>query len=170
MLGVLLALPAGVACDSPIEPLRPDAAPRDAGVELPTEGGVCEPWLPGEFNSSLMLPGRACLQCHDRTRGPSAAMVVAGTVFGDVRQRDGCPGVPEQRVVIVDAEGREVSFTTNLAGNFYFRQPLVFPVRARVEDGDTIREMQEPVDSGDCNVCHTVLGTEMAPGRIVRPL
>lgn len=157
-----------LACSERVEPLRPDAAGEDGA--LPTTGGECEPWAPGQFNSSLMLPGRACLECHDRTLGPSAMMVVAGTVFADVQQRDECPGEPGVRVVIVDDEGTEASFTTNFAGNFYIRQTLVFPVRVRLEDSELIRVMEDPVDTGDCNSCHTPTGEEMAPGRIVRPL
>ena len=168
-LGPLLAAclaAAGAGCDDG-RLLRPDAS-RDSA--LPTDGGECEPWSPAMSATSLMLPGAPCLDCHFRVLGPSDPMTVAGTVFADVRQREGCPGVSGVRVIVTDADGTEVAFTTNLAGNFYIRRELTFPIRVRLEDGELSREMEGEVDTGSCNTCHTPEGAEMAPGRVVAPL
>ena len=40
---------------------------------------------------------------------------------------------------------------------------------AVVTDGVKTRQMQGTVTSGDCNSCHTVNGTNGAPGRIMAP-
>ena len=46
---------------------------------------------------------------------------------------------------------------------------LVMPITARVIQGDKVLAMATPVDTGDCNTCHTQEGKESAPGRIILP-
>lgn len=115
------------------------------------------------------MPGRACLGCHGEDPSDRGFLTVAGTVFADVRQEDDCPGVDGAEVELTDATGRRVRLPTNLAGNFYLRTPVVFPLRARVIAGGRVRAMEDDVEHGDCNACHTASGEADAPGRIVRP-
>lgn len=60
--------------------------------------------------------------------------------------------------------------TTNLSGNFsYEGDALAMPITTRVIRGDSSVAMTGPVDTGDCNSCHTQDGANGAPGRILAP-
>jgi hypothetical protein len=98
----------------------------------------------------LMDPGEDCMGCHTHQSGESG-WTAAGTVFFGTGEQ----GVADVTVKITDAAGRDVTLTTNAAGNFYTQEPLVLPLD-RVEivgpHGNSI--MQADAASGSCNSCH----------------
>ena len=136
-------------------------------------------WTKGDQGSPLMHPGVACLACHVK-QGPEIAgrLSVAGTVYPIVHEPDDCYGVDDADAPIVveisAADGRVVALPVGPSGNF-FHDPeeqgdsIVFPITARVLQGDRVRAMASPQASGDCNGCHTQDGTAGAPGRILAP-
>ncbi len=132
-------------------------------------------WTGGNRESPRMHPGLACIDCH-RREGP--AFHVAGTVFPQGRDVDDCNGISTSAgvtVEVTDATGRLYRLTPNASGNFYLNRtssnPFTFPYTARVIDSaGGVRAMVGPQQSGDCNGCHTSLGSEGAPGRIVPPM
>lgn len=114
----------------------------------------------------LMRPGRDCLGCHSASGGASPAWTVAGTVFTGPADPPGA-GLRDVQVHLVDAAGRAIALRTNAAGNFYTREPLRFPVQARIEKDGVNRAMVGPVPHGGCNACHTVPPPSAGPaGRI----
>lgn len=121
--------------------------------------------LPGP----LMRPGWNCnaTGCHfplGQTKPPPWS--AGGTVFLD-RMSDPNDGVKGAVVTLTDEEGKEVSLTTNEAGNFYTLEKLVGPLRVSLSyDGRTIR-MPGTAPAGSCNFCHQPLGD--AKGRIYLP-
>ncbi len=65
--------------------------------------------------------------------------------------------------------------TTNNAGNFIIEnsalcsQASCLPYRVRLTLDGRTREMLTPQTDGDCMSCHTAVGRDGAPGRIVAP-
>lgn len=136
-------------------------------------------WTKGNQESPLMHPGVACLACH-KTQEPEIAgrLAIAGTVYPTAHEPDDCYGVDDADSPIVveisAADGRVVDLPVGPSGNFLYDLEqqggsIVFPITARVRQGDRVRAMASPQASGDCNACHTQDGTSGAPGRIVAP-
>ena len=157
-----------------------DGSP-DAGVDAADAAPVCTSgvlWTNNNTGSSLMHPGVACLDCHSKMGGPGFQF--AGTVYPTFHEPDDCNGKappPNLTVIITDKLGQKVMGTVNGAGNFSIDAPrggnrprLTSPFRASVTDGTTTRSMLGNLSSGDCNSCHTALGKNSAPGRIVMPI
>ena len=75
-------------------------------------------------------------------------------------------------MTITDAEGTVVDVEVRAKGNFQIKtkdHKLVPPLLAKLSwDGRSV-EKQVPVNSGDCNICHTQTGSKGASGRIVLP-
>ncbi len=112
-------------------------------------------------NGPLMRPGEDCMACHggvgslppgERVRH-AKAWTVAGTVFDAADANLGAEGA---QVQITDASGWSFSLRANLAGNFYTREGVQFPLRACVERNRVTTCQQSPVTSGTCNSCHAV--------------
>ena len=62
--------------------------------------------------------------------------------------------------------------TSNATGNFFYEGDpgaLTFPIKAKLSFNGATIAMSDPVDTGDCNSCHTQDGANMAPGRIHLP-
>jgi hypothetical protein len=97
-----------------------------------------------------MRPGDACLDCHG-SGGEQGAFTVAGTVFTDA---SGSAGVDGATVTLVDADGTEVTLSTNSAGNFYTSKALAFPVDVTITKGNDTVEMSSAASNGNCNSCH----------------
>ena len=120
-------------------------------------------------NGPLMRPGENCLRCH-KAGGQAAQRPwsAAGTVFMSSTSDEGAPGVT---VRVVDADKREVTLTTNAAGNFYTAEPLRAPLRLRLEHLGRSKEMPEEAPAGSCNACHSSPDPAgNAKGRIFLPL
>lgn len=137
------------------EPNLDSVPTAKAGCEEPTAQQLSE--------SSLMLPGRNCMDCH-KSGGQAAdyPWTAAGTVYqkagsGKTCNTGGADGVT---VEILDAGGTMVlaSLTTNAAGNFFFAKNEfagTSPVRARVRKGTMTRTMASAVNvAGGCASCH----------------
>lgn len=123
--------------------------------------------------SKDMNPGRACIDCH-QTEDEGPSLLVAGTVYPTLHEPDDCNGLPGGvTVVVTDATQAQYTATVRASGNFFLEadeeKALVFPITAEVRRGDQVLPMKDPVDSADCNTCHSVLGAEGAAGRIVAP-
>ncbi|MFO0547231.1 MAG: c-type cytochrome domain-containing protein [Polyangiaceae bacterium] len=125
-----------------------------------------------------MNPGEACISCHAKgggeedEKGPLFGF--AGTVYPTLHEPDGCipaaADVSGAVVIVTDANGQEYQAPVLSGGNFYVEEVFpTFPVYARVERNGATSSMKDPVDSGDCNTCHTATGTDGAPGRIAAP-
>jgi len=138
-------------------------------------------WPFGDRGGNHMHPGRDCVGCHARD-GRAPTFAVAGTLYSAPHEVDECFGYDSDvaaglaaEVELVDATGARFTVIANRAGNFYTTHPLAFPlqrVRVYAPDG-AFREMGGPAPHGDCNLCHTRLGTVSAlgesPGRLVVP-
>lgn len=162
------------------------ATTRDGSSSGPSDPFDHEPvcssgkmWTQGNHESPRMNPGLACLDCHEGSGEPEVAerFAIAGTVFPTGHEPDLCDGIDgAARSVIVEvttADMKVLQLPVNAAGNFMYDAsesgPIVFPIRARVLEGDRVRAMASPQSTGDCNACHTQSGTLGAPGRIVEP-
>lgn len=147
-----------------------------AGPDLATGCTSGEFWNANNAPGPEMHPGRACIQCHhdeNSTSGDGDAPIFsfAGTVYPTLGEPDDCYGGPPGVVVeVTDARGKVYSVPVNQQGNFDFTDDsFAYPLTARVLAGGRERTMRKPVDSGDCNGCHSREGAEDAEGRIVAP-
>lgn len=92
--------------------------------------------------------------------------------MSDYSDDDACRGVPGVTVDILDVNGQvALTMLSNGAGNFFSEggASVAMPYTARVTLEGRVREMATATDNGDCNSCHTSVGLEDAPGRIVLP-
>ncbi len=123
----------------------------------------------GDDGGGSMFPGKACAACHDQGEGPT--LQFGGTVYPTPHEPDNCIGASGATVLITDANGTQYSATANNNGNFYRKSSasIAFPIHAEIHANGKVLKMTEAIDTGDCNTCHTTLGTNMAPGRIVAP-
>ncbi len=147
----------------------------DPGSEGEGEGDPATPtctsshhWILGDLGTSLMHPGQSCIQCHAQ-HGGAPHYFAAGTVMGGVHDEDDCRGVSNVTVRVTGADGQVRESTTNLNGNFSFDSGIATPYTAEIEVGGVTRAMLTPQTDGDCMSCHTVVGRNLAPGRIVVP-
>lgn len=131
-------------------------------------------WPLGNEESPDMRPGLACIDCHlsgvAGEKGPD--FLFAGTVFPGLHDEDDCFGSTSTgtTVVVTDAVGRVFEVAVRPRGNFYQEpQAATFPIRAEVRRDGKVLAMKDPVQSGDCNTCHTAEGKDGAPGRILAP-
>ena len=119
----------------------------------------------------LMRAGEDCLSCHGAGTGLEQGRTwsVAGTAFDSFSAgpEEGVGGV---EVRLTDKNGRELSLTSNRAGNFYTAEPLEFPLRrACVERNGEVFCMRREVPDGSCNSCHNIPAMWAAPGRVRSP-
>lgn len=159
--------------------------PVDAGVVTPTCASTTYQPTPSNFNgSSRMAPGMACIACH---RGqnfngqnpsglsePGRVYQFMGTVFASAHEKDLCnPGLPTAaQVEIYNSSGTKVlTLPVNSGGNFFgsVATGMPSPYTAKVVTSAGSRAMVGAQTNGDCNVCHTALGEQGAPGRIYLP-
>lgn len=152
-----------------------------AAAEPPPVVVVCtsgNSWSQGCHESKDMKPGAACVSCHqnptaecgDEEDGPNLSF--GGTVYPTAHEPDDCiaVGVEGTIVVVTDANGVEHAASVRAGGNFYIEGPaLPMPITAEVRRNGNVIKMKDPVDSADCNACHTALGKEDASGRIFPP-
>jgi hypothetical protein len=142
---------------------------RDAGPVTVTCTSATY-WDTSALSSELMHPGKACIACHSATGGP--AYTLAGTVYPTMHEPDDCNGtdgtITGMTVLIIDATGATHTIPVDEAGNFVRVTSIPMPYRATVISGSNVREMKTPQYDGDCNGCHSVLGTK-SPGRVMAP-
>ena len=156
-------------------------------VEAPDEGSghstgvaVCSRnafWKDADKGSELMRPGGKCNECHNADKTMKAPNYsIAGTVYPTSHEPDDCngvngsPDVKDIQIVITDGQGRTLpAIPVNSAGNFYQALPVIPPFKVKVVSKDKENKMVASPPHGDCNKCHTQMGAEGAPGRIVVP-
>lgn len=119
-----------------------------------------------------MHPGGACIQCHSSGEGPR--YTIAGTVFHGAREQTDCNGAngatESLSVVVTDANGKKLTLPVNDVGNFFTKDPVAFPFQAKVVSSSGKENVMTAAQSvGDCNTCHTQMGANAAPGRILAP-
>lgn len=164
---------AGMPKGACVAPVAPDGG-ADGATTTTTDYDtplVCTSgahWIFGNIKSQLMHPGVACIECHKK-KGPIYS--IAGTVYPTAHEPDDCNGSASSAatVVITGADGKSFSLSLNSAGNFYTKNAVAKPYRAKVIAGGKTREMVTPQMDGDCNTCHSVNGSEKAPGRVMAP-
>jgi hypothetical protein len=139
---------------------RPDSAPDGPVAVVCTSNRMYN----GGTGPS-MRPGAACPTCH--------RFAVAGTVYPTLHEPTNCNGINgssmAMTVVITDANGAVHTIPVNGVGNFYLRGSIARPFRAKIISGGRERAMVLPQTNGACNSCHTALGANNAPGRIMAP-
>jgi hypothetical protein len=144
---------------------------HEGGIVDASECASGRRWVGGDEESPLMHPGRDCDGCHaQEDEGPR--FHVAGTVYAQVHEPDDCLGLEGVTVEITDASGRELTLLTNSAGNFYLeaeQTAVDFPISASVSRGEHTIAMTAMQTTGRCATCHTEMGANMAPGRIIVP-
>lgn len=168
----------------------PDAGP----APLTCLGGTT--WTLGNRANENMNPGWACQSCHDgqnvagQNAGgvsqPERSYFFMGTVFRGPNERDLCnaglTGTVEIEITGADGNPITTMRAREGSGNFFSdgelprsnrllmsNATLSLPYTAKVRANGMVREMRTPQMSGDCNVCHTERGAQLAPGRIVSP-
>ena len=104
----------------------------------------------------LMRPGQDCNQCHRPNNSFGAPVWTAG---GTVLATTKGGGAVEGAVIsITDADGKNVTLTSNEVGNFYTSTPLVVPYDITITYGGESRRMPfkdgKPNGSPNCNHCH----------------
>ena len=72
-------------------------------------------------------------------------------------------------MVITGADARMLTLEPNRAGNFFAEEQVALPYRAKVVYMGRELVMTDEQTSGDCNGCHTQMGVNNAPGRILLP-
>lgn len=158
-----------------------DGAPHGGCVPPDGTGGggsydpVCSSdqyWTGGDDGSPKMHPGGACISCHEQD-DDAPLLHAGGTVYPTAHEPDDCHGSAGAIVEITDATGQIFSLTTNANGNFLIEQDevdsFVTPISARVLYQGRQRQMEQQVETGNCNSCHTEAGSNGAPGRIMLP-
>lgn len=137
--------------------------------------------------SNDMNPGLACRSCHvgqnfknqnplNRSAPANRRYYFAGTIFGGEHQKDFCNAVTRPgpiSIEIYDNAGTMRFAMTPYAasGNFYnplLTAPSWLPYTVKVKvNGVVTKQMVTPQMNGDCNICHTELGEQGAPGRVI---
>lgn len=125
-------------------------------------------WTLGDHESPDMHPGMACIACHS-TRFRAPRLTLAGTVYPSAHEPDDCSGTGAATIEITDADGTVIRLPVRSSGNFSTTAAFTAPYTARILHDGRERAMATPQTSGDCNSCHTLAGTNGAPGRILLP-
>jgi hypothetical protein len=172
---------AGDAAPPVVDPDAADAGAVDEDAEAaPSGGGItCTSgtyWTQGNTKSALMHPGAACRDCHVVGGLGLFSLDIGGTVYPTAHEPIDCNGVgtPGVTMVVTDANGKDTSFDVNAAGNFWHSDllgvaPIAKPFNVKIVSGTRVRAMVGALTDGDCNKCHSVTGTNLAPGRILLP-
>ncbi|MEP7050345.1 MAG: hypothetical protein ABJB12_08340 [Pseudomonadota bacterium] len=128
-------------------------------------------WTGGNQGSASMNPGLACISCHSMG-GEAPRFSIAGTVYATGHEPDRCNskvGTAGATIVIIGADGKQLTLTPNGVGNFSATTSVKTPFQAKVTYQGRERLMLTAQSNGDCNSCHTQNGAMMAPGRITIP-
>jgi hypothetical protein len=145
------------------------ASDAEAGPDPLNASSRCssnKSWANASGDNQNMRPGEACPVCHTNFQ-------LAGTIYPTGHEPDDCDGVDGLSnnvvVVITDAAGVDHTLYPNSVGNFYTSITIVPPFHAKVVWNGKERAMAPAQTSGSCNVCHTQMGANAAPGRITMP-
>lgn len=166
MLLFLCALSAlSAACGGDGMSFEPGKVDLDA---LPHAAANCEAASAAELSpGATMLPGRACMDCHQADSEATSTFTAAGTVYGSPEGACGEAAIEGVLVEILDANGDvQTTTTTNAAGNFYTSAPIALPMRVRLSKDDKTAVMTSAVESASCATCHQSEPEAGAPGRV----
>lgn len=120
----------------------------------------------GSDEGPLMKPGENCMTCH--VAGGQAreeVWTVAGTAYTTATDT-ALMGVSGISVVITDANNKQITLTSNAAGNFYTKDAVTFPISAELRRGAKVQKMSMKVSTGACASCHNQPSSGGAPGRL----
>lgn len=135
------------------------------------DASVCqskERWVAETTGHEEMLPGHACMTCHNGlTQAPRFSL--GGTVFASDPQSDDCYGLEGAQVVVTDAVGVEHKFDSNRSGNFFSIEGLEVPYTAKLVFNGVETPMITPQTNGDCNSCHRQGGMAVLRIRPINP-
>jgi hypothetical protein len=155
--------PASMGCSA----LDGGASPDDASIASgPSYDGPLVCSSGGTYsggNGAQMRPGDPCSTCHN--------FAIAGTVYQTEHETESCNGVNVSgaNVVITGSDGTVTTIPVGAAGNFYSTASIVGPFQAKILYQGRERDMLSPQAFGSCNFCHTPVGANSAPGRIMLP-
>jgi hypothetical protein len=98
--------------------------------------------------------GQDCLTCHNGTTAPK--FYLGGTLYSAAT---GGSAVSKANIVITDANNQTINVVTaslNAPGNFYYDQPIAFPIQVKASSCPTTVPMVSAVQStgGGCTSCH----------------
>jgi cytochrome c553 len=145
-----------------VEPGKLDLAAvphANAGCEMPSSEEL--------VTGPTMLPGRVCMDCHQKDGEALTTFTAAGTVYGSPMGACNEPGLAGVLVEILDAEGDvQTSATTNEVGNFYTSAALTLPMRVRLSKDDKTAVMTSTQAIAACATCHQSEPQAGAPGRV----
>ncbi len=154
-LFVWLLCLAGLFAPGCVRPVQ-DFTEDKAGCETPTEANL--------IPEARMLPGRVCQTCHTQN-GEAGRLIwtASGTVYPTGKSTCDTSGVDAVKVEILDAAGHTlITLITNRSGNFFTSETLTTPIRARITQGNVVREMAALQTITSCATCHQPGGA--APG------
>ncbi len=164
ILPLLLAL-AGTACGNGDEGGEDEVGDSGAANDQCLSGTA---WVGGNSESSRMHPGLDCLACH-ATNGVDE-VTLAGTVYDGANELDDCYGVEGVTIQITDSTNKVTELTSNAAGNFLLLDASITPpYTAKLLYEGRERAMVSMQTETSCNSCHTEMGANAAPGRILAP-
>jgi hypothetical protein len=132
---------------------------------------------PNESEAPEMNPGFPCVFCHAASNaasgeGDAPIFAFAGTLYRFGHEPNGCvgSGAHQAEVIVREASGTERRAVANTSGNFLLEgAPLAAPFSVKVLFEGRERAAITLHTHGDCNFCHTELGAQAAPGRVVLP-
>lgn len=112
-----------------------------------------------------MAPGENCMTCHT---GHERAFTIAGTMFSKLDDPT-TAGVEGVQIKITDGANKIINLTSNAVGNFYYSQPVTYPLAVEVTRNGKTTRMMQAVPTGACSSCHNQPPTSNAPGRNYAP-
>jgi cytochrome c553 len=135
---------------------------------VPHAGAGCEMPSAAELvTGPTMLPGRVCMDCHQKDGEALTTFTAAGTVYGSATGACNEPGLMGVLVEILDADGNvQTSATTNEVGNFYTSTAISLPMRVRLSKDDKTAVMTSSQAIAACATCHQSEPQAGAPGRV----
>jgi hypothetical protein len=137
------------------------AAADDGSVNPTTDSGAspdltdCVPQsasaIDGHHNA-----GQDCLTCHNGATAGAPKFYLGGTLYSAAT---GGTAVSQANIVITDANNQTINLVTaslNAPGNFYYDQPVAFPIQVKASSCPTTVPMVSAVQStgGGCTSCH----------------
>lgn len=132
---------------------------------------------PNESEGPPMNPGFPCITCHAAANAASSdadapLLAFAGTLYPTAHEPNSCVGSAAENaeVVLTDATHTELRALANTSGNFLLKDAVLTPpFSVKVLFQGRERAAATPHQNGDCNACHSQVGDQGAPGRVVLP-
>ncbi len=151
-------------------PQQTGGGPTDGGAAATPPGDMVTPNDPNCIPAAAPTidghhnAGMPCLQCHDGNTAGANKFTLAGTVYDQLSLAAGAKGLSGVTIEITDANNTKVTVVTasqGAAGNFWYDQPLTFPLKVRASQCPADRPMSQSlvananVAAGDGNCSRT---------------